>query len=337
MLLTYKAILKDLQKKKYAPIYFLSGEESYYIDKIASHIEKKILSESEVAFNLSVYYGKEIEFKQVIDSARQFPMMAPYRVVIIREAQHMRQIESLLKYVENPSPQTILVICYKNKKLDGRKKFGKVIKDKAIFLETKSLRDYQIEPWIKDEIQARGYKIHPEASMLLAEYLGGDLAKISSELDKLLMDREEADPIDTSIVQQRIGISKEYNVFELQKALGTRNVTKANTIMRYFAANKKKHPIQMINGYLFNYFSKLFIASSYQQLPDKELGSKMNLYNNYFIKDYRSASKYYSPVHIKKIFKILNEIDGKSKGIDNRSTSEGELMKELIMKIVTVS
>lgn len=334
--MTYKSIVQNLTAKKFSPIYFLSGEESYYIDKIAAHIEQDVLDDSQKAFNQVIYYGKDIEFKQVVDAARQFPMMSPYRVVVIREAQHLRQIDALISYFENPSPQTILVFCYK-KKLDGRKKFGKVVKDNSILFESKPLRDYQIEPWITEQIISRGYKLAGNASLLLSEYLGNDLAKINSELDKLLIDLGTSEPVTAELVRSKIGISKEYNVFELQKAIGTRDVQRANMIVRFFSMNKRKHPIQMINSFLYSYFSKLFITSSYSRLPDKELGAKMNLYNTYFLKEYRQAAKFYNPTQIKKIFAILLDFDGRSKGIDNKNTTESELIKEMVMKIVTVA
>lgn len=332
--MSYKNILKSVEKGAFDPVYFLSGEESYYIDLISKSIETKALTESEKAFNQQVFYGKDVEFKQIVDAARQFPMLASYRVVIVKEAQYMRDIEKLASYIEQPSPQTILVICYKHKKLDGRKLFGKMVRKKTTFLETKAIRDYQVEAWISEEIKRRGFTINKEASYLLSEYLGADLAKIMSELDKLLINHEPSEKINKDHVQRRIGISKEYNIFELQKALGLRDMPRTNKIMMNFASNMKKHPIQMIHGVLFSYFSKLMIACSYPQLTDQELGQKMK--TSYFLKDYRMAARKYSPTQVRKIFTFLKVSDAKSKGIGNKGISEQELLKELVMKIVSV-
>lgn len=335
--MTHKAIIKDIQKKQYAPIYFLTGDEPYYIDFISNYIEKNVLSDSEKAFNMQILYGKEIEFKQVVDAARQFPMMASHRVVIIREAQYMRNIENLESYVNNPSPQTLLVICYKHKKLDGRKTFGKLVKAKTVYFESKAIRDYQLQGWIESELDSRGYKIQRDSSLLLAEYLGTDLSKVIKEIDKLVIDHDKELPITKDEIQARIGISKEYNIFELQKAIGERNISKINKIVNSFTSNIKKHPIQMIHGVLYSYFSKLFVASTYRNLSDGELSKKMKMGNSYFLKEYRAASKQYTPHQIKSIFRILNHSDGRSKGISNKSTSESELLKELIIKILSAA
>lgn len=232
--MTFSQIIGDLKKKQYQPVYFLHGNESYFIDAIADYIEKNVLSDGEKSFNQTILYGKEIEFKQVVDTARRYPMMAPHQVVIIKEAQEMRTLKELATYIEQPAQTTILVICHKHKRFDSRTKLGKLLKKKAVVFEAKKLYDNQLPDWIHNYLQDKGFSIKPAATALIAEYLGTDLSKVVNEMDKLAINLPRGTNITQQHIQSNIGISKDYNVFELQKALGQKQVTKVNRIVKYF-------------------------------------------------------------------------------------------------------
>lgn len=333
---SFDSILKDLKKKIYKPVYFLHGDESYFIDIISDYIEKKVLDEGEKAFNQLVLYGRETNFKSVVDSARQFPMMAPYKVIIIKEAQVMRDIISLDEYVKNPSPQTLLVLAYKHKKLDKRSKFSKAIYANAEVLESNKIKDYTLGQWISNQVKGKGFNIGNEVTQLLAEYLGNDLSKVNNAIEKLVIDLSAGGTINMDAVQNKIGISKDYNVFEMQKALGERNVLKASKIINYMVQNSAKQPLIMLNSMLYGYFTKVMGAIFYKNLGDNELAKKIGLYNTYFLKDYRSAARNYSFQQVKTIFSYLKEFDAKSKGINARSSKGGELTKELLYRILYI-
>ncbi len=327
-------ILSDLKAKKYHPVYFLSGEEPYFIDQISDFIEDNILDEGEKAFNQVVLYGKEIDFKAVVDIARQFPMMASYRVIIVKEAQEMKTINNLQSYIENPSPQTILVINYKYKAMDKRTGFAKAVKANAVLLETKKLYDNQLPGYIEQVVKTKGLKIEPKAVSLLAEYIGTDLSNINNEINKLELRLDKGATIDPQLIQDYVGISKDYNIFELQNALGVKDKDKAFRIVNYFAANEKKNPLIVSIGSLYNYFTKVWLTQSLFSLDDRTLAGRVGVYSAFFMKDYRTAAKNYHPVKLKEILVTLQEYDGYSKGIDKRNPEDGELLKELVFKIL---
>ncbi len=331
----WQKIMGELKQGRYAPVYFLSGEEPYYIDQISSFIENNVLDEGGKAFNQVILYGKEIEFKAVVDNARQFPMMAPYRVVIIKEAQEMRSLTGLQSYIENPSPQTILVINYKHKKLDKRTGFAKALKANSVVLETKRLYDNQLPGYIEQVVKTKGLKIEPKAISLLAEYIGADLANINNELDKLELRLEKGGLINPQLIQDFVGISKDYNIFELQNALGKRDKQKAFRIVNYFASNEKKNPLIVTINSLYNFFSKVWLAQSLSTLDDRTLASRIGIYSSYFVKDYRHAARLYKSDKLKDILLTLQKYDGYSKGIDRRNPNQGELLKELVFRILS--
>ncbi len=332
--MTYKQILTDLKKKQYKPVYFLHGEESYFIDKIAKYIEDNVLSESEKAFNFSVYYGKELDSKTLIDAASRYPMMAPYQVIIVREAQAMRSLAKLKPYIEKPVATTLLVFCHKHRKVDGRTTLGTTLKKHAVFFESKKLYESNMPGWISDYLKQKKRTISADAAMLVAEYLGTDLAKISNELDKLVINLPEGKEIDSKAIETNIGISKDYNVFELQKALGQRDIIKANRIVNYFGANPKSGPIVMVLANLYSYFSKIFITHYFKTKGDGELMKQLGLRSNYFLKDYKLAARNYSPSKVRQVFHLLKEFDLKSKGVNSDAVPPGELMKELVFRIL---
>lgn len=327
-------ILADLKAGNYDPIYLLHGEEPYFIDQVSSYIEHNILSEGEQSFNQMIMYGKETQSQQVIDACAQFPMMASHRVIILKEAQEMRDLKNLEKYVKNPSPSTILCICHKHKKLDTRSSFGKLLKSTATVFESSKIYDNKVPAYVDNLIKSKKRIPTPQASKLIAEYIGSDLSTLHNELEKLFLVIPEGGRITDDSVQKQIGISKEYNVFELQSALATRNVLKAFRIARYFKANPKKTPMIMVVSTLFRFFSKVWIVSQNQGVHDQELGKMIGVYNSFFVKEYRIAAKNFHPLKVEQIFGILKEYDLKSKGVENRSYPENTLIVELIGKIL---
>ncbi|MCH2045677.1 MAG: DNA polymerase III subunit delta [Saprospiraceae bacterium] len=339
-------ILKNMKQNQYLPVYCLHGEESYYIDLITNYIEQNALDESERSFNQITLYGKEIDYKQVLDNARRFPIMAEKQVVIIKEAQEFKTIDLLSTYLEKPLDSTILVLAYKNKKIDSRKKYAKALKKaekagKAVIFESSRLYENQIPDWINQYLKDKKYTIDPRASRLLSEYLGNDLAKISNELDKLMINLPEGSKIDNKIIQKNIGISKDFNVFELQNALGRKDHVKANLIVNYFIANPKSGPIPMITATLYNFFSKIYICKFLPNLNDNTVAEAIKI-NRFFVKDYRIAATSYKRYEVEKILHLLRTYDMRSKGVwikmpydqFNERTTHGELLKELVYQIL---
>ena len=334
--MTYSQIITDLKKKEYKPVYFLHGNESYFIDAIADFIEKKVLSDGEKSFNQTILYGKETEFKQVVDTARRYPMMAPYQVVILKEAQEMRTLKQLVTYVEKPAETTILVICHKHKRFDSRTKLGKVLKKNAVLFESKKLYDNQLPDWIHNYLKTKGFTIKPNATALIAEYLGTNLSKVANELDKLAINLPKGTDITQQHIQNNIGISKDYNVFELQKALGQKQVTKVNRIIKYFGANPKKNPMVMMVGSLYNYFSKIYMLHFLRHAGDPDILSALKLRSSFFLREYKAAARKYSKPQTEQVLSILKEYDLKSKGVDNNTMSnpDSELLKEMVYRIL---
>ena len=331
--MNFEQILGDLKNKIYYPVYFLAGEEAYYIDEISDYIEDNVLTDTEKEFNQTVIYGRETDVLSIISFAKRYPMMANYQVVIVKEAQDVQKIEELISYLENPLDSTLLVINYKYKKVDKRKSFFKQIDKKSVLFESKKLYDNQISGWINNYVREKGYDITPKASAMLTEFLGTDLSKVVNEISKLILNVPEKATINDELVERNIGISKDFNIFELQNAIGTRNVLKTNQIANYFAANSKENPLVKTVTILFGYFSKLLI---FHQLKDKSRNSVASALsiNPFFVKDYQTASRSYSYQKLTRIISYLREYDLKSKGVENISTTDGELLKELLFKIL---
>jgi DNA polymerase III subunit delta len=329
----FEEILSSLSGKNYQPVYFLMGEETYYIDEISNYISKNVLSESERDFNQSILYGKDTDAASIISACKQFPLMGQHTVVIVKEAQDLKKIEDLEIYINNPLLSTILVLCYKNKSLDKRKKFGKEIAKKAVVFESKKLYDNQVPAWIQEYLKKKNYKIQLKAAHLLAEFVGTSLSKITNELDKLMIITLPSVEITSEMIEKNIGISKDFNIFELNKAIGTKDVLKANRIANYFAENPKEHPLVMTVGTLFNYFQKILL---YQTLKDKSKSNVASILkvNPFFVSDYVNAARLFSKTKNLEIISLLRKYDLKSKGVDNQSTTDGELLKELLFKIL---
>lgn len=334
MPVTYEEIVSDLKKRIFKPVYFLAGDEPYYLDLITDYIGEKVLSEEEKAFNQVIIYGEDTTVNSIIETARRFPMMASHQVVIVKEAQALKKIEDLMVYLDKPLLSTILVINCKYKVIDKRTKLYKALDTQGVYFESMRLRDYQVPPWIERFLMTKGIKIDPDASAMLTEFLGTDLHKIVNELDKLLITIPASKPVITSsLIEKNIGISKDYNNFELQKALGEKNIYKANMIIQYFANNPKDNPVNLTMASLFSFFTKIL---TYHYLTDR---SKNNVaavlkINPFFVKDYETSAMKYSASKTVQIISLLRTYDMKTKGFGDVSTDPGELLKELVYKIL---
>lgn len=331
--MTFEEILGNLQKKIYHPIYFLMGEETYFIDKISDYIADSVLTEAEKGFNQTILYGKDLEPHTIMANARRFPMMANHQVIIVREAQNIKKIEELESYAKNPLKSTILVINYKYKTLDKRKTFPKLLDQKGVLFEAKKIYDNQLPAWITSYLKNQQYSIAPQAAAMIAEYLGADLSKVANELDKLIISLPVGTQITPDHIEKNIGISKEFNVFELQNALGERDLLRANRIVNYFGANPSSNPIPVVISSLFSYFTKIL---NYHFLEDKSqnnVASALQVHP-FFVKTYVAAAKNYNIRKLVEIISILREFDMKSKGFGNVSASAADLQKEMIYRIL---
>lgn len=350
----FNQVMLDINRRLFKPVYFLCGEEPYYIDLISDKLEKTVLDENEREFNQTIVYGKDTDLATILSLAKQFPMMSEYQVVIVKEAQNIKELNKsagddeddgkssasksnaaaqFLHYVQNPQPTAILVFCYKYKTLDKRSAIAKAIQKNAVYLEFKPLYDNQLPDWINSHVKEKKYSINPKATFLLAESLGNDLSKIVNEIEKLTINLKEGGEITADMVQDNIGISKEYNIFEFQEALAKKDIVKANRIINFFAANEKEHHPVMILGSLYGYFSKIlryhFLADKSKFAAAQALGV-----NPFFVDSYAKAAANYNTGKLKTIFGYLKECDLKTKGVNNTGTANGELLKELVFKIL---
>lgn len=328
----YQKILSDLKQGNYAPIYLLMGEEGYFIDEIERYISTHALTEEERDFNQHIFYGKEVgDMNKVIDAARRYPMMASRQVVVVREAQAMdkRELDKLAAYVKQPMPSTVFVLSYKYGKISGTTSLVKQVKKNGVVFESLAVRDYQIAAWIANYLQNKGYKIDAQSANLLGEYLGTNLGKIVKEMEKLTIELPQGGTITPELIEKNIGISKEYNIFELQNAIGKRDILKCNKIINYFASNPKEHPIQMTIPFLFSYFSKLLKI----HLTKGDAATlKMNPY--IFQKEYLPASRIYPSRKLVANIALLREYDLKSKGVGaTGAVDPADLQRELIYRL----
>lgn len=326
-----KNIINEIKNKELKPIYFLMGEEPYYIDGIAKYIEDTVLKEEEKGFNQMILYGRDVTIEDIVSNAKRYPMMAEKQVVIVKEAQELsRTIENLVSYVENPQPSTVLVFCYKYKTLDKRKKLAKLISKHGVLFESKKLYDNQMPDWIRRVLAGKGHTITPKASLMLVEFLGNDMSKVNNELEKLQLIIGKGEQITPQHIEDNIGISKDFNNFELQHAIGSKDIKKAFTIIQYFSQNPKSHPLVLTISLLYSFFSKLL---KYHALTDKEKAPKVLGVNPYFINDYQVASRNYPMKKVSKIIGVIRDIDMKSKGVGAANLSQGDLLKELLVLI----
>ena len=331
--MTFEAIMKDLKQGKFAPVYTLQGEEPYFIDQISDYIEANALPEAEKAFNQTIVYGKEINYLNLMDIVRRYPMMSPHQVVILKEAQQMKDLDKLEAYIENPMPSTIFVICHKHKKVDMRRTFAKKLKEKSVFFTSEPIREGKVPDWIESYLSSRGVNIDPRASILLEEYLGTDLSKIVNSLDKLLINVEAGKAISTADIEKYIGISKDYNVFELNNALMKRDVLKANKIINYFGSNPKSVQMPVLMGALYSLFSKIYQMHAMPGADDRALASQLKI-PPFFVRGYKEAGRNYSAAKTESVIELLHIYDLKSKGVNAYNPNHSELMRELVYKIL---
>ncbi|MEO9475644.1 MAG: DNA polymerase III subunit delta [Cyclobacteriaceae bacterium] len=335
----YNQIIKDLQKEVYAPVYFLQGDEPFFIDNIIEHIEVKALDDSQKSFNQYVLYGKEINFTDVLNVARKYPMMGERQVVIIKEAQDIKDWKKedaqnlLISYLENPLPSTVLVFGHKYKSLDKRTKVAKALAKSTVFLDSKKLYDNQIPGWVRSYAEAIGAKLTDKAVMILCENIGNNLQRLANELEKLKLNVKEGQQIDDLAVQKYVGISKDYNVFELQKALSIRNEVKAYKIIRFFAANPSANPLVLIISNLYIYFTKLMILHQ-NGARDKNEAARLIGVNPFFASEYLQAARNYPLPAVVKNIQHISKADLQSKGIGSAPMKEGDILTELIFNLL---
>jgi DNA polymerase III subunit delta len=329
----FNQLIQDIKNKVYHPVYFLTGEEPYYIDEVSTYIQRHVLTDEEKEFNQTVVYGKDTDVSQLIGVVKRFPMMANHQVVIVKEAQDVKKIEELVSYMEHPLTSTILVLCYKYKKLDKRSKFYKAMAKTAVVFESAKLYDNKIPDWISSYLKQQGYTISQKAVLLLSDYLGNDLSKIVNELSKLIINIPKGEQLTELHVEQQVGISKEFNYYELQHALGSKDVFRANQIIVYFAANPKDNPLIVAVSNLYTFFYKVLMYHCLSDKSTNNVASKLQI-NPYFVSGYLQAAKYYPIPKVLAIFSLLRVYDLKSKGVDVATMSQGDLYKELVYKIL---
>ena len=324
-----------MRAKQYRPIYYLMGEESYYIDLIADYITDNVLSETEKGFNLTVVYGADVDIATVINAAKRYPMMSEYQVVIVKEAQAIRNMEELSFYLQKPLNSTILVICHKHGTLDKRKKLAAEVEKVGILFESKKIKDSQLPAFINSYMKRKGIDMEPKASAMLADFVGTDLSRLTGELEKLIITLPAGQKrVTPEQIEKNIGISKDYNNFELRSALVEKDILKANKIIKYFEENPKTNPIQMTLSLLFNFYSNLMLSYYSPEKTEQGIASWLGLKSPWAARDYLTAMRRYNGVKTMQIIGEIRYADAKSKGINNASMSDGDILRELVFKIL---
>jgi len=331
--MSHEKIIAEWKKKVFKPFYWLEGEEEYFIDKVVDYAEHNILSEAETGFNLTVFYGKDAAWPDVINACRRYPMFSERQVVLLKEAQQMRDLEKLESYIEKPLSSTILVVSYKEKKIDGRTKFAKLLKDRGVLLSTKKIYENQLPQWTEQIVHDHGYEISRKALMLLVDHIGNDLSRIANEIEKILVNLGKRKTISEDDIEEFIGISKEFNVFEFQNALANKDLPGCIRIVQYFEANPKAAPIQLIFPSLYSFFSKLYMIHGLSSRDDKTVASAIGV-NPFFIKDYLQAVKVYSFPQVEKAILLLHQYNLRSVGVSDIGTEDASLLKEMVFKII---
>lgn len=331
--MSVEKIIGDWKKQSFKPLYWLEGEEEYFIDKAVDYAEHHILNESEASFNLTVFYGKDAAWADVVNACRRYPMFAERQVVLLKEAQQMRDVEKLEPYIENPLGSTVLVVAYKDKKLDARKKFSKLVKEKGVLITTKKMYDNQLPEWTQELVQSKGLTITPKGLSLLVDHIGNDLTRIENEIDKLAVNLGKRTSITEDDIENYVGVSKEFNVFELQTAMATKNLAAAMRIVQYFEANPKAAPIQLVLPSLYNFFSKVFMIFGAGSQDEKTVATAIGV-NPYFMKEYMQAARLYSYAGAEKALLLLHRYNLKSIGVGDAGASDASLLKEMIIKIL---
>ena len=332
---TYEEIARNLKNKIYAPVYFLMGEEDYYIDRIADYILEHVLTETEKEFNQTVLYGSDTDIATVINAAKRYPMMSKYQVLVVKEAQNLKNLEELSYYLKKPMPSTILVICYKHSSLDKRKKLTVELDKAGVLFESKKLKDAQLPGFITSYLKRKQVEIEPKASEMMAEFVGTDLNRMAGELEKLIITLPKGQRrITPEQIERNIGISKDFNNFELRNALIEKDVFKANQIVKYFEENPKSNPLQVTLAVLFNFFSNLMLAYYAPEKNEQGIAAQLSLRSPWQARDYQAAMRRYTGVKVMRIIEAIRQCDVRSKGVGNASISDGELLRELVYLIL---
>ena len=331
--MSVEKIITEWRKGIFKPIYWLEGEEEYYIDKIIDFAEHQILNESESAFNLTIFYGRDTNWADVINACRRYPMFAERQVVLLKEAQSMRDIEKLESYIENPLSSTIFVVSYKDKKVDGRTKLAKLLKEKGVLITTKKIYDNQLPEWTQEMIESKGLSISPKGLALLVDHIGNDLTRIQNEVEKLVVNLGKRKTITEEDIEEFIGVSKEFNVFELQAALAKKDLSKAVRIIQYFEGNPKAAPIHLVLPSLYSFFSKVFMVYGAGSHDEKTVAAAIGV-NAYFAKDYLLAANTYTFSAVERILLLLHQYNLKSVGVNDTGTPEASLLKEMVVKMI---
>ncbi|MFO0414724.1 MAG: DNA polymerase III subunit delta [Bacteroidota bacterium] len=330
--MTVEAIIKAWKKKDYQPVYWLEGEESYYVDQLVDFAENKIIPEEETAFNQVIFYGRDAGWSNVVNACMRYPMFGEKQLVLLKEAQHMKDIEKLENYIKNPLSSTILIVAYKEKKVDGRSKFGKYIKDHTVFYSGAKIRDYELPAWIQGFLEQKGLQPTQKAVMLLADHIGNDLSRLANEVEKLCINLGKRTNLTEEDVETYVGISKDYNVFELQNAVGKKQLDKAMRIVQYFEQNPKAAPIQLVLPSLYSFFSKVYMLFSMNG-DDKSIAAATGIHF-FVLKEYKQAANVYGYKGVESALMLLHQYNLKSIGINSASTSDASLLKELLCKMM---
>lgn len=332
---TYESILSELKKGIYHPVYYLMGEEGFFTDRIVEHISHNVLSEIEQEFNLTIFYGLDANIDTIISTARRYPMMSERQVVIVKEAQMMKNIEPLINYLRMPQPSTILVFAHKNGSLDKRKKVAVELEKNGVVLDSRKMREELLPSFIKSYMNEKGLGADDKAIRMIAESIGADLSRIAGEIDKLAIAiAGSSSSVTPELVEEHIGISKEFNNFELQNAIINKDIYRANKIINYFAANPKKNPIQMTLAILFGFFSNLMMAYYAPEKTERGVAAFLGLKNTWGVSDYIKAMRNYRAMHVMEILHLIRLADAQSKGAEGTQLSDGEILRELLYKIL---
>lgn len=326
-------IITEWKKSVFKPVYWLEGDEEYFIDKVVDYAEHHILNESEASFNLTVFYGRDTSWADVVNACRRYPMFAEKQVVLLKEAQHMRDIEKLEPYIENPLSSTVFVVSYKDKKVDGRSKLAKLLKQKAVLVTTKKIYDSQLPEWTQELLQSKQLSISPKGLALLVDHIGNDLSRIENEIEKISINLGKRKTITEEDIEEFVGVSKDFNVFELQSALARKDLAKSIRIIQYFESNPKAAPIQLVLPSLYSFFSKVFMVFGAGGGEEKAIAAAIGV-NPFFAKDYIQASRVYDYQGVERILLLLHQYNLKSIGINNAGAEDGSLMKEMVCKMI---
>ncbi|HEU4469482.1 MAG TPA: DNA polymerase III subunit delta [Flavisolibacter sp.] len=331
--MTLEKLLSDLKKAAYKPVYWLEGDEEFFIDQVIEYAEQQILPAAEKEFNLTICYGRDTAWTDLLNTCRKYPMFAERQVVILKEAQSMKDIEKMEAYIDRPLSSTLLFVAYKNKKVDGRTKLAKLLKEKAVMLTTKKLYDSDLPDWVSGLVKSKGYSIGNKALYLLIDHIGNDLSRLNNEVDKLVLNLSGRKSITEDDIEQFVGVSKEFNVFELQQAIAHRDLYKAVRIIQYFEANPKAGPLPLIFPSLYNFFSKVQMIYGVPARDERSVATAIGV-NAFFVKDYLQTASKFSSQEVERLLLLLHHYNLKGIGVNNAGSSDAMLLKEMVVKMI---